>query len=261
MAATNHSKFMLSQIIPTGVFSRFCPGGISLRWNDRAIFSWALATALLFQVSLGQAQEEEIIDPLEDLEGSKEPQAPATEKETAERFTNELMRDAHRYATGDFYEYKPKRAFELYKKVAITGNPRAVYHVARCLILGEGVAKNRKRGQEILKELSGVLVQKKGFRFAPGFNPVTKKPYKKPADMKIPSIELKTFKSRSGEEIIDPKVLKIEARSIRMMHSTGISTFFWSELPAYVQDMVGYDETSILLETELLSAMKAKTGR
>jgi hypothetical protein len=194
------------------------------------------------------------IDPLDgvDLDPTA---APADNSES--RFTNDLIRDAKKYATGSGYRYDPVRAYELYKKAAESGRPIAVYQVARCLILGEGVEKNQKKGLQILQELANVLVRAKDFRHRRSVNPLTQKAFKRVKELHPASIKLSDFKAKDGTVVNSPEVLRIDDENLRLMHASGISTFRWDELPLFVQDAIGYDKTSEHFEEAILRAQKS----
>lgn len=209
--------------------------------------------AAVVALSLSWAHSQDGLDPLDgvDLDPTE---APAVN--TDSRFTDDLIRDARKYATGKGYRYNAVRAYELYKKAAESGRPVAVYQVARCLILGEGVTKDEKKGQQVLQDLANVMVRSKGFRLRRGINPVTNQPFKRVSSLSAGSIVLKDFKARDGSVIADPKVLSINAKTLRLMHSTGISTFTWDELPGFVQTAIGYDKASELFEEAILKSLK-----
>lgn len=215
----------------------------------------ALGMLLVSGMGVPAAAQDVTVDPLHGID--IDPTAAAPDNADA-RFTDELMRDAGRYAAGRDYEYNPFRAYELYTKAAESGDPAAVYHVARCLILGEGVARNKSKGVRILEDLAAILVQAEGFRHVKGFNPALKKSFKPVEELRPESIRIEVFKTRNGSEISSPKVLSISDKSLRMMHASGISTFQWEELPAYVQEAMGYDVVSGLFETALVAAVAAR---
>ena len=194
----------------------------------------AATTVILCSINFSLAQDE--IDPLADLE--LDPTEVPTENSDA-RFTDELLRDAEKYATGKGYRYDATRAYELYKKASETGRPLAVFQVAKCLILGEGVKRDHAQGLQLLKNLAKVLVQSKEFRHRSGINPVTQEKFVKVADLKPTAIAISDFTAKDGTAVITPKVLSLNEKTLRMMHSTGISTFHWEELPAVVQRAIG----------------------
>jgi TPR repeat protein len=167
-----------------------------------------------------------------------------------------LLRDAENYAKGNGYRYDPIRAYELYKKASETGHPVAVYQVAKCLILGGGVKKDTPKGLRLLKDLAKVLVHSKDFRHRNGVNPVTQEKFVKVADLKPSAISISDFTAKDGTAVVGPKVLSLSDKSLRMMHSTGISTFNWEELPGFVQKAIGYDDVSARFEAVILAELK-----
>ena len=200
------------------------------------------------------------IDPNSPIDLEPDSAAPATSPDGADvdRFVDDLLQDAKKYATGTDHVYNAARAFELYKKAAESGNVTAVYEVARFMILGQGTPKNEAKGIAILNDLAAILIQGKGFRHIKGVNPVTKAPFKDIKDLKRPSANLANFKTKAGTLIEGPEVLSIYETGPRMMHSTGVSAFTWEELPAFVQLAVGYDKASSYLQTAIENALAAK---
>ena len=138
----------------------------------------------------------------------------------------------------------------------------AIYHVARCMILGEGVARDLGGGKAVLRELARTYIHKKGFKHTKGLNPVTRSRFKLPSELKPAGVKLATFKSRSGKAIADPKLLSVNKSGIRVMHASGVASFPWADLPAHVQDAAGYDIVSVLFEQEILKDLeKKKAGK
>ncbi|MCB1096358.1 MAG: sel1 repeat family protein [Verrucomicrobiae bacterium] len=237
-------------------------GSIGKPQRGRVLLSLAGAVAISCLWPMSPCLfSQDTIDPTSPIELEPDSARPSTAtgaSENVDRFVDDLLLDAKRYATGTDYAYNPVRAFELYKKAAETGNVTAVYEVARFMILGEGTAKNEAKGLAILNDLAAVLVQGKGFRQVKGFNPVTKAPFKEVKDLKRSTANLASFKTKGGTLIEGPEVLSIVESGPRMMHSTGVTAFTWEELPAFVQLQVGYDKVSSYLQTAIEKALATK---
>ena len=86
---------------------------------------------------------------------------------------------------------------------------------------------------------------------------MTKKPFTPVSELRASTIKISNFKAKDGTSVVDPKVLSINEKSLRMMHSTGISTFNWEELPAFVQTAIGYDKVSALFDESITKALKS----
>ena len=200
-------------------------------------------------------------DPLADLNLDLDPKAPASPASPGEapgidlRFSNKLLEEAERYSMGRGQRYNPKRAYEIFYKVAQSGNPIAVFHVARCLITGEGVAPSPEKGNAMLEDLAESLIQTEGFRLRSGVNPVTGEKFKRIADIRFRDLQLADFTTNDGKAIESTKVLDINDQGIRLMHSTGISNFAWRELPGSVRRQIGYDEISLRFEDAIRAAL------
>ena len=202
-------------------------------------------------------------DPLDTLD--LDPGAPTAGAKITDKihstFKGNLMKEAEGYTAGKGAQYNPKRAYEIYQTVAETGNPLAIYQVARFLILGEGVARDAAEGRVVLRGLARTFIQSEGFRFRTGLNPVTRKRFKQSEELKASGFTLATFKCRDGKELTDPKVLGVDKAGLRVMHSTGVASVVWSDLPAHVQLAAGYDIVSIYFEEEIKKALEKKTAK
>ena len=224
-----------------------------IRRSSNHIRIFLLLTLLASSALIASAQDD--LDPLSDLELQLDP-TEAPKKNSDARFTDDLIQDAKKYATGKGYRYDPVRAFELYKKAAETDHPFAVYQLARCLILGEGVKKDMVKGDKMLRDLAKTLVHSKGFKHRKGTNPVTLQNFKLVSDLRPSAIDISDFTAKDGTNVVSPKVLNITEKDLRVMHSTGISTFNWEDLPGFVQSAIGYDAVSTLFETAILAELK-----